>query len=133
MPIRLARWADTGIMADVLAASFGPDRLFEVMFPYKDQHWNDFVKHWRRNLRVSWWDYSKVLMVSYEEVVPDEINAEQHHLLTTRNGHHEIITGVAEWGRVGLGWQHVWNIWRWLDPRECTPVRCQLSIDLFIA
>lgn len=84
-------------MARVLAASFGSDKLFQVMFPHQDEYPEDLVTTFRRSLREAWWDYSKVLMVSHEE---------------------EKITGVAEWQRVGLGWEHVWSVLGWWDPRE---------------
>ena len=102
-------------MAQVLAASFGPDSLFQVMFPHQDEYPEDLVTAFRRTLKVSWWDYSKVLMVSYEQDGPS--NPEKA-LVTTRNSHEEVITGFVEWQRAGVGWESVWNISAW-DPREC--------------
>lgn len=105
-------------MARVKAASFSPDRLFEVIFRHKDEYPDDMVTAFRRSIRVSWWDYSKVLMVSYEEIKADEIEPQTHDLTITRHGRREVITGMSEWQRVGLGWNSVWNIWGWWDPRK---------------
>lgn len=107
-------------MARVLAASFGPDQLFRTMFPHQDSFPEDLVTTFRRKLRESWWDYSKVLMVSYEPASLDVTDPgdEKHGLITTRHNQKEIITGVAEWQRVGLGWERVWNLWGWWDPSK---------------
>ena len=112
MPIRHARWSDIPIMARVLAASFGPDKLFQIMFPYQDEYPEDLVTAFRRSIRVAWWDYSKVLMVSYEE----QDTADEYS--TSRNGKKEVITGMIEWQRAGLGWESVWNIFGSWDPRK---------------
>ncbi|KAK5943159.1 hypothetical protein PMZ80_004165 [Knufia obscura] len=118
MPIRPARHSDIPIMAQVLGASFGPDRLFQVMFPHQDQYPEDLVTAFRRSLRRAWWDYSKILMVSYETPSSDPTNDETRAITTTRNGQKEVITGMIEWQRVGLGWEHVWNLRGWWDPRR---------------
>ena len=120
MPIRHARSSDIPIMAQVLAASFGPDQLFRIMFPHQDEFPEDLVTAFRRKLRESWWDYSKVLMVSYETQTsnPKDPDDENHVFLTTRKGQKEVITGMVEWQRVGLGWEHVWNLWGWWDPSK---------------
>lgn len=118
MPIRPARHSDTPIMAQVLGASFGPDRLFQVMFPHQDEYPEDLVTAFRRSLRRAWWDYSKILMVSYETPSSEPTDDDTRAITTTRNGQKEVITGMIEWQRVGLGWEHVWNLWGWWDPRE---------------
>lgn len=117
-------------MARVLAASFGPDNLFQIMFPHQDEYPEDLVTAFRRSLRVSWWDYSKVLLVSYQDV-KDNVEAlddEHRLLLTKRNGHNEIVTGFIEWQRVGLGWEHVWNALGWWDPRMLIPLYADISV-----
>lgn len=120
MPIRYARNSDIPIMARVLAASFGPDKLFQVMFPYQHQYPDDLVKAFRRGLEADWWDYSKVLMVSYEvqSLEDEDANNERQDLTMRRNNQKEVITGMIEWQRVGLGWEHVWNVLGWWDPRK---------------
>lgn len=131
MPIRHARYADIPIMARVLAASFGPDGLFQIMFPHQDEHPEDLVTAFRRSLRVAWWDYSKVLMLSYENAKDDveTLDDEYHQLLTKRNGQNEIVTGFVEWQRVGLGWEHVWNVLGWWDPRKLSRYQSLHRID----
>lgn len=112
-------------MAQVLAASFGTDKLFRIMFPYQDEFPDDLVTAFRRKLRESWWDYSKVLMVSYETHTSNAENPddEKHLLVTTRKGQKEVITGMVEWQRIGLGWEHVWNLWGLWDPSKSLPTR----------
>lgn len=108
-------------MARVLAASFGPDELFQVLFPYQDQYPEDLVTALRRNLQVSWWNYSKILMVSYEDKQSsniEDLDDEEQHISVHRGGKKEIITGLCEWERVGLGWESVWNLWGWWDPSK---------------
>lgn len=116
-------------MARVLAASFGPDKLFQVMFPRKDQYPDDLIKAFRRGLEVDWWDYSKVLMVSYEvqSSADGDADDERQHLTTRRNNQNEVITGMGEWQRVGLGWEHVWNVLGWWDPRKLSECSCYTS------
>lgn len=129
MPLRHAQRSDIPIMAHVLAASFGPDKLFQVMFPYQDRYPDDLVKAFRRGLEVDWWDYSKVLMVSYEVQSPAGRDAEDERrgLITRRNNRNEVITGMGEWQRVGLGWEHVWNVLGWWDPRKLLEHSCPRS------
>ena len=117
MPIRLARYSDIPEMSTVLAASFGPDKLFQVMFPNQKQYPEDFVDAFRTRLRESWWDYSRVLMVSYTTIASNNNTAppsETNNAVTEA----EVITGMAEWERVGTGWEKVWNAWGRWDPRH---------------
>ena len=104
MPIRFARYSDIPVMAQVLAASFRPDKMFQVMFPHQDQYPDDYVDGFRTRLCESYWDYSNVLLVSYTAVKGDSRG--------------ELITGAAVWERVGLGREAVWGAWAWLDPRK---------------
>lgn len=109
-------------MAQVMAASFGPDKLFQIMFPNQNEFPSDFVQAFRRSLSVDWWDYSKVLMVSYEisSEKSDDSNTIDQTLATRRSGQTEVITGMIEWQRIGVGWEHVWNVLGWWDPRKLT-------------
>ncbi|RMZ82265.1 hypothetical protein DV738_g1846, partial [Chaetothyriales sp. CBS 135597] len=72
MPVRPATRRDIPVMAQVLAASFGPDRLYQVMFPRMDEYWSDYEGAIREYLWVSWYDYRKVLTVSYTEEEEDD-------------------------------------------------------------
>jgi hypothetical protein len=113
-------------MAQVIAAAFAPDRLFRVMFPHQPQHPEAFVQAFREGLWLAWYDYKKVLMVSYtvdnnqpgeEPSSPSREDARQP-LLSKKGGSKEIITGFAEWERAGRGWEHVHGVWGWWDPRK---------------
>lgn len=130
MPIRHARHSDIPIMARVVASSFGPDKLFQVLFPQLDEYPEDFVTFWRRSLRASWWGYSDVLMVSYDVVTLDasDLDAEEQALATTRNNQIEILTGVSAWSRVGLGWERYWGVWGWWDPSKFLRVTLALYL-----
>lgn len=130
MPIRPARFSDIPVMARVLAASFGPDELFQVLFPHQDLYPEDLVTALRRSLRVSWWDYSKVLMVSYEEKPSGKAikeNDEEQHITVCRGEQDEIITGLCEWQRIGVGWESVWNLWGRWDPSKLTSKRSRFE------
>ncbi|KIY02244.1 uncharacterized protein Z520_02382 [Fonsecaea multimorphosa CBS 102226] len=135
MPVRRAASADIPVMATVLAAAFGPDRMFQVLFPFKQQHPADFERALRESLWLSWYDYRKVLMVSYkpntDEVTrieaPSDGGERQALILgssSTANSEPSIqtdgetITGIAEWERAGEGSFHVCGLWGWWDPRR---------------
>ena len=113
------------MMAAVLAASFGPDPLLQVMFPYQSQYPGAYVQAVEEYLWCCWYDYSKCLFVSYDETSTDDQQheegpGEEQQLLlrkTTPLVKHDILTGVAEVERVGKGWEHVYGLWGRLDPR----------------
>lgn len=131
MPIRQASYADIPAIARVFAASFGPDELFQIMYPYQDEYYEDFVTVLRRKLREHWWNYSMVLMVSYledakqeeQQVVDDEVSDERRALLASSppppksEKHNQIITGAAVWQREGPGWETLWHAYGRWDPR----------------
>ncbi|OAP56217.1 hypothetical protein AYL99_09396 [Fonsecaea erecta] len=129
MPVRRAVAADIPVMATVLAAAFGPDRLFQVLFPFQQQHPADFERALRESLWLSWYDYQKVLMVSYEtragEETPGEalshdealkISSSKPNSSVQKDG--ETITGIAEWERAGEGAFHINGLWGRWDPRR---------------
>ena len=109
-------------MARVLAASFGPDPMFQVMFPHQQQYPDDFIQAMRDALWTGWYNYKSVLMVSYETsheeqlVVPSEQDPLLPKTIKAR-APKEIITGLAEWERSRKGWEHVHGVWGWWDPR----------------
>ncbi|OQV00858.1 hypothetical protein CLAIMM_06300 [Cladophialophora immunda] len=120
-------------MATVLAAAFGPDRLFQVMFPFQQQHPGDFERALRESLWLSLYDYRKVLMVSYESKARGEVcveaasasDDERQALILPSSSTakssvdgNETITGMAEWERAGEGSYHVHGLWGWWDPRR---------------
>lgn len=111
------------MMARIQAISFGPDKLFQVLFPHQQMHPDDMERAFKYSLQAAWWDYSQVLLVSYEYDSTGQTtltNSTDSLLDTTRTGHHEgqvTITGLAQWQRVGVGSTAVWNCGAW-DPRR---------------
>lgn len=133
MPVRAATKADIPTMAAIMAASFGPDPLFRVMFPHQSQYPEAFVQAFEDHLWLSWYDYGRCLFVSYHETSTEVNQGEQYG--ETGEGSREAeglllgkareivrkdedLTGVAEIERVGMGWEHVYGIWGILDPRK---------------
>ncbi|EAS35713.3 uncharacterized protein CIMG_01067 [Coccidioides immitis RS] len=104
MPIRLARYSDTPTIGSIFAAGFYDEEVVGVILhPYRDQFPQDFVAHWYHRCRERFWDHSMVYLVSYE---------------TDPASGKEVLTGAAEWKRQGLGWEKVWGLWGWWDPRR---------------
>ncbi|RMZ85427.1 hypothetical protein DV737_g754, partial [Chaetothyriales sp. CBS 132003] len=135
MPVRPATRRDIPIMAQVMAASFGPDPLFQVFFPLQKKYWSDFEGAIRDNMWLAWYDYTKVLMVSYSDSDDDDDDDsvprpslpsseckaaavdQDTALLRPPPSKRERITGVAEWERTGRGWQWIHGAWGAWDPR----------------
>lgn len=126
MPVRAASKADLASMADVFAASFASDRLFNVKFPYRREHPEDYVQALEEHLWLSWYDYRTILNVSYVETETAEVQQDYHrteeeteHLLRQRYavGATTSIVGFAEWKREGDGWESLYGIWGRWDPR----------------
>lgn len=130
MPIRPATRADIPIMATVLAASFSPDRLFQVMFPHQKEHPEAFVQALEEYLWLSWYDYKKLLMVSYHEASTEvqqqqrgQVSGERKPLLSTPKSNvntNQVLTGVAAWERAGKGWESLYGVWGRWDPRKAS-------------
>jgi len=128
MPIRVARHSDIPRLAEVRAASFGPDAFVQFLVPHMHEHYQDFVGLLRRRIRESWWNYAKITYVSYE-IVDDEGEATERNPLV-KNGHgREVITGMAEWERIGEGWEKLWNINRWDPSKYMSPRRLLLASE----
>lgn len=122
MPLRPATRDDIPIMATILAASFAPDRLFQIMFPHEPEHPEAFVQAFQENIWISWYDYRQVWMVSYEASDGDQQQpAGERDTLLSKGGESgtgkEILTGIAKWERAGKGWESVYGVWGWWDPR----------------
>jgi hypothetical protein len=127
MSVRPATKADIPMMAAVLAASFGPDPLFQVMFPSQSQYPQAYVQALEEYLWCCWYDYSKCLFVSYcedptEDQPLEEGPGDEQQLLLRKTTplvkHNQVLTGVAELERVGKGWEHVHGVRGKLDPRK---------------
>jgi GNAT superfamily N-acetyltransferase len=125
MPIRPATKADIPTCAKILAAAFGPDPLFQVTFPHQKEHPEAFVQAMEEHLWLAWWDYSKVLMVSYYLESKSDATATTNEAgkdattVTTVNtdnnnkqsdGQYEILTGIAEWQLIDTKSPHLHNI-----------------------
>jgi GNAT superfamily N-acetyltransferase len=129
MPIRPATRADIPQAAKILAAAFGPDPLFKVIFPHQKQHPDAFVRAMEEHLWLAWWDWSKILMVSYriqgegeegEEIETRNDGASKDGTMVSTGrieGRCDILTGIAEWERIGTGWQSLHNTCTY-DPRR---------------
>ncbi|MCJ1402732.1 hypothetical protein MMC11_005953 [Xylographa trunciseda] len=103
MPIRVARHSDLFTISSIFAAGFYDEEVVgDLMHPYRSQYPQDYLAYWRRKCWERWWDYSRVFMVSFEQ---------------DGNGGKEVLTGVADWQRVGSGWERVWGLWGLSDPR----------------
>ncbi|KIW10148.1 hypothetical protein PV08_11109 [Exophiala spinifera] len=130
MPVRLATRADMPVMAQVYVASFGPDRLFKVFFPRMDEYPDDFLRAAEEHLWLTWYDYSKIILLSYRRG-PQTPGGEQTPLLASGNkndddadadadadkNNQQVITGISVWGRNGSGWENVHGTWGRWDPR----------------
>jgi len=117
MPIRPARRSDVPRIAEVLAAGFYDEELTARMCPYREEYAEDYVAAWRRRVWQTWWDYSRIWMVSYEfeEIaVPTAGIGEKGGESKSK----EVLIGVAEWQRVGLGWERLWGLAGWWDPSK---------------
>jgi hypothetical protein len=107
MPIRRARYSDLPTISSILAASFYDEELHAYFFPQRQQYPDEYVRAWYQKVLKCWWDYSRVFVVSYDEAGRGA----------------EVITGVAEWQRVGDGWEGLWGSGRW-DPSVCPFAHC---------
>ena len=111
-------------MAKVEAAAFAPDSLFKAIFPFQPQHPQDFERALREHLWLSWFDFRKVLTLSYEERVGRGEDVEGHAgerqvlMPSSTKAGFRIITGMAEWERIGQGAFRLNGLWGWWDPRE---------------
>lgn len=100
MPIRQARLGDIAEISAIYASSFYDESLNAALSPYRREHPIDYLRGWTHRVSEAWWDYKRISVVSYEIVQG-----------------HEKLTGVAEWAREGDGWEQLWGIKGWWDPR----------------
>ncbi|OAG35842.1 hypothetical protein AYO21_09999 [Fonsecaea monophora] len=122
MPIRPATISDIPAMAEIYAAAFSSNLMFQFLFPYIKEHPEAFVQAARENLTVAWYDFSQIFVVSYEagKVDNGQLQDARSALLSSGAPEHagsETVTGFAQWQRVGTGWEHVHGIWGRWDPR----------------
>ena len=105
MPIRVARHSDLSTISSIFAVGFHDEEVVgNILHPYRSQYPQDYLAYWRRKCWERWWDYSRVFVVSFEQ---------------DGKGGKEVLTGVAEWQKVGLGWERIWGLWGRWDPSKC--------------
>lgn len=105
--------------------------MFQFLFPHQKEQPEAWLRASKEYMWLAWYDYSSVLVVSYE-LSDEDISQEgsvndRSHLLSksTSNGaRKETIAGIAQWVRVGKGWEHVHGIWGRWDPRQYIPFTC---------
>ena len=103
MVLRLARYADLRIISDIFAVGFHDEEVVgPLMHPYRDKYPNDYLSYWIQRCGERYWDYSRVFLVSCEK---------------DRKSGNELVVGVAEWQRIGLGWDRFWRLGGLWDPR----------------
>ncbi|EXJ73824.1 uncharacterized protein A1O5_03586 [Cladophialophora psammophila CBS 110553] len=104
MVLRFARCADLPIISEIFALGFHDEEVVgPLLHPYRDRHPKDYFNYWRRRCRERYWDYSRVFLVSSEKDV------------TTGS---EVVVGVAEWQRVGFGWDRFGGLGGFWDLRK---------------
>lgn len=107
MPLRIAQRRDLPNIASTYAAAFWDEQVMgKLMHPYRQEHPQDFLRYWRYEVAEWYWSYSHQIMVSYETKQ------------TSGGDEEQLLTGVADWIRHGEGWERVWGIWAWWDPRK---------------
>ena len=104
--IREAHFSELAQIAHVCAVAFWDDELFgDLIHPHRKEFPADNDLYWRRRFQVYWWDYTHRFILS----------------TTTDPGGREIVTGIAQWARLGKGGKSM-ECW-WFDPRTLNPSR----------
>jgi GNAT superfamily N-acetyltransferase len=107
--IRLARYSELDEIAVNHAASFLEDGMYAILFPYRREHYEDYVRAWRHRISEAWWDYNKIMIVS--TTMGPVSDSEKS------SSPQETITGMALWRRAQAGSDWVWPVWGAWDPR----------------
>lgn len=106
--IREAHFSEQAQIGRVCAAAFWDDELFgDLIHPHRKEFPADNNLYWLRRCQVNWWDYTHRFMVS----------------TTMSPEGREIVTGVAQWARLGKGGKSM-ECW-WFNPRTCCLLRQQ--------
>ncbi|KAF3480395.1 uncharacterized protein GIQ15_05742 [Arthroderma uncinatum] len=137
MPIRLARYSDLDAISSTLAEGFHSEEVMgPILHPYRQEYPDDYLNYWRRQCLEKWWDYSYIFVVSYLEEhfedpdkrdrdgdnpnTQEDVEKETREDMTNRKppqAKREVITGVAQWHRMGPGWEAIWKPAGKWDPR----------------
>ncbi|EGD93523.1 hypothetical protein TESG_01068 [Trichophyton tonsurans CBS 112818] len=143
MPIRLARYSDLEAISSTLAEGFHEEEVMgPLLHPLRREYPNDYLNYWRRKCWEKWWNYSYVFVVSYiaqDEKPGEEDEASSDDRKDDRSAEEpskpsrEIITGVAQWHRMGPGWESVWKpLGKW-DPRLMISSLISIYHNIFLA
>lgn len=108
MPLRRASLRDVDVISSIYAASFWDEEFIgDLMHPYRHQYPQDYADLWRRRVLESYWDYGHKMMVFYldgnEESGDDGGNRKACEVGS--------VVGVADWHRMGTGWEKLWGVW----------------------
>ena len=97
--VREAHFSELPQIARILTEAFWDNDLFgETIHPHRKQHPRDNDLYWLRRAQVNWWDPTHCFLVS----------------VTTDAKGNEIITGAAQWVRLGSGNAPMKRFW--FDP-----------------
>lgn len=111
MTIRPAIFTDLPLISSIYAASFSDEEVVGgIMHPQRHLYPQDFVEFWRRRVWENYWDYSHKFVVFY-------LDGKGEHD-EEKEGTDDVLVGVADWQRMGRGWEGVWGAWGWWDISE---------------
>ncbi|KAM5497979.1 hypothetical protein McanMca71_006604 [Microsporum canis] len=136
MPIRLARYSDLEAISSALAEGFHEEEVMgPLLHPYRQEYPVDYLNYWRRKCLEKWWNYSYVFIVSFieQDQKPDEReDGRPDDRSDDKSSVREVITGVAQWHRMGPGWEAIWKpLGRW-DPRLLISSLISIYHDYFL-
>ncbi|KAK2821780.1 hypothetical protein FQN49_007679 [Arthroderma sp. PD_2] len=143
MPIRQARYSDLNAISSTLAEGFYDEEVMgPLLHPYRQEYPDDYLNYWRQKCLEKWWDYSYIFVVSFlEDQEPDETDRDGKPTIQEEDGMNkkdaprpkrEIITGVAQWHRMGSGWESIWKPAGKWDPRLFITTLISLYHDYFL-
>lgn len=90
MTLRAAEYEDLDVASGIFADAFWHESVFgELIHPKRAQYPQDYRRYWRQRVSEWYWDPRHQLVVSY--VVKSALNSREE----------EILTGVADWMRLG--------------------------------
>lgn len=102
MPLRPAGSSDLTRIAEILVDAYTEDNMYQKLYPNWQAHPEEVFRGFYEKLVEAYWHYGQRIVVAY-----------QHEA----NGR-ETITGVAVWERCGPGWEELWGVGGWWDPRK---------------
>lgn len=109
MPLRLARLDDLPVISSIYAASFWDEEVVGgIMHPHRHEYPQDYADFWKRRVWDNYWDYGHKLMVFFLDGGETEsgVNGE-----TGKVDEAGLVVGIADWHRMGTGWEKVWGVW----------------------